>query len=104
MHIQKNVVYLLVEIHQNRNHLRGGDQILGKALIEEPSLVKDLLKKENFPTIPALMKSFMDVESIPTILHLIEEVPDFKSFIEEAILEKDELLVGHTKPQQVKFY
>ena len=63
-----------------------------------------LLKKENFPTIPALMKSFMDVESIPTILHLIEEVPDFKSFIDGAILDKDEALVGHTKPQQVKFY
>ena len=45
-----------------------------------------LLKKENFPTIPALMKSFMDMESIPTIPHLIEEVPNFKSFIEGAIL------------------
>ena len=63
-----------------------------------------LLKKENFPTIPALMKSFMDVESIPTIPHLIEEVPDFKSFIEGAIVDKEEVLVGHTKPQQVKFY
>ena len=63
-----------------------------------------LLKKENFPTILALMKSFMDVESIPTIPHLIEEVPDFKSFIDSAILDKDEALVGHTKPQQVKFY
>ena len=50
------------------------------------------------------MKSFMDVESIPTIPHLIKEVPDFKSFIEEAILDKDEVLVGHTKLQQVKFY
>ena len=63
-----------------------------------------LLKKENFPTILALMKSFMDVESIPTIPHLIEEVPDFKSFIEGAIVDKEEVLVGHTKPQQVKFY
>ena len=63
-----------------------------------------LLKKENFPTIPALMKLFMDVESIPTIPHLIEEVPDFKSFIEGVILDKEEVLVGHTKPQQVKFY
>ena len=57
-----------------------------------------LLKKENFPTILALMKSFMDVEEIPTIPHLIEEVPDFKSFIDGAILDKDEGLVGHTKP------
>ena len=56
-----------------------------------------LLKKEKFCTIPALMKSFMDVESIPTILHLIEEVPDLKSFIDGAILDKDEVLVGHTK-------
>ena len=63
-----------------------------------------LLKKENFPTIPPLMKSFMDVESIPTIPHVIEEVPDFKSFTNRAILEKDEVLVDHTKPQQVKFY
>ena len=63
-----------------------------------------LLKKENFPTILALMKSFMDVESIPTMPHLIEEVPDFKSFIEGAILNKEEVLVGYTKPQQVKFY
>jgi len=57
-----------------------------------------LLKKENFPTIPILMKSFMDVETIPTIPHLMEEVPDFKSFIDGAILDKDEGLVGHTKP------
>ena len=63
-----------------------------------------LLRKENFPTIPELMKSFMDVESIPTIAHLIREVPDFKSFIEGAILDKEEVLVGHTKPKQVKFY
>nr|PNR45284.1 hypothetical protein PHYPA_015055 [Physcomitrium patens] len=63
-----------------------------------------LLKKENFPTIPALMKSFMDVESIPTIPHLIEEVPDFKNFILGSILDKSEVLRGHTKPQQVKFY
>ena len=63
-----------------------------------------LLKKENFPTIPALMKSFMDVESIPTIPHLIKEVPDFKSFIGGTILDKEEVLVGHTKQQQVKFY
>ena len=62
-----------------------------------------LLKKENFPTIPALMKLFIDVESSPTIPHLIEEVPDFKSFINGAILDKDEALIGHTKPQQVKF-
>ena len=63
-----------------------------------------LLKKENFPTILALMKSFINMESIPTIPHLIEEVPDFKSFIDGVILDKDEVLVGHTKPQQVKFY
>ena len=58
-----------------------------------------LLKNENFPTIPTLMKSFMDVESIPTIPHLIEEVLDFNSFIDGAILDKEEVLVGHTKPQ-----
>ena len=62
------------------------------------------LKKENFSTIPSLMKSFMDVESIPTIPHLIGEVPDFKGFIEGAFVDGDESLVGHSKPQQVKFY
>ena len=63
-----------------------------------------LLKKVIFCTIPTLMNSFMDVESIPTIPHLIEEVQNFKSFIDGEILDKDEALVGHTKPQQVKFY
>ena len=63
-----------------------------------------LMKNENFPTIPALMKSFMDVESTPTIPHLIEEVPDFKGFIASAFLDGVETLVGHTKPQQLKFY
>ena len=62
------------------------------------------LKKENFSTIPSLMKSFMDIESIPTIPHLIGEVPDFKGFIEGAFVDGDESLVGHSKPQQVKFY
>ena len=46
----------------------------------------------------------MDMESIPTIPHFIEEVPNFKSFIDGAILDRDEVLVGHTKSQQVKFY
>lgn len=62
------------------------------------------LKKENFPTIPSLMKSFMDVDSVPTIPHLIEEVPDFKSFIEDSICDGEDALVGHTKAQQFKFY
>jgi hypothetical protein len=63
-----------------------------------------VLKKDNFPTIPSLMKSFMDVDSVPTIPHLIEEVPDFKGFIENSILEGEDALVGHTKVQQFKFY
>lgn len=50
------------------------------------------------------MKSFMDVESIPTIPHLIEEVPDFKTFISGACLDGAKRLVGHTKPQQLKFF
>ena len=62
------------------------------------------LKKESFPTVPLLMKSFMDVESIPTILHLIEEVADFKGFIGGKLNDGNDILVGHTKPQQVKFY
>ena len=65
------------------------------------------LKKENFPTIPSLMKSFMDVDGVsdkPTIPHLIEEVPDFKTFIENALLDGDDRLVGHTKAQHFKFY
>ena len=59
------------------------------------------LKKENFPTIPFFMKSFMDVESIPIIPHLIEEVADFKGFIEGSFNDGNDLLIGHTKPQQV---
>ena len=63
-----------------------------------------LLKKEKFPTILALMKFFMDVESIPTIPHVIEEVPDCKSFIDKTILDRHDVFVPHTRPQQVKFY
>jgi len=63
-----------------------------------------VLKKDNFPTLPMLMKSLMDVDSIPTIPHLIEEVPDFKGFMSGAFVDRGEILVGHTKPQQVKFY
>ena len=62
------------------------------------------LKKESFPTISLLMKSFMDVESIPTIPHFIEEVADFKGFIDGKLNDSNDILVGHTKPQQVKFY
>ena len=62
------------------------------------------LKKESFPTIPLLMKSFMDVESIPTIPHLIEKVADFEGFIGGKLNDGNDILVGHTKPQQVKFY
>ena len=36
--------------------------------------------------------------------HLIEEVADFKGFIEGSFNDGNNLLVGHTKPQQVKFY
>ena len=70
------------------------------ALFERWSMA---LKKESFPTIPLLMKLFMDVESIPTILHLIEEVANFKGFIEGLLNDGNDILVGHTKPQQVKF-
>ena len=63
-----------------------------------------VLKKESFPTVPLLMKSFMDVESIPTIPHLIEEVADFKVFIEGSLNDGNDILVGHTKSQRVKFY
>ena len=62
------------------------------------------LKKESFPTIPMLMKSFMDVEAAPTIPCLIEEVPDFKKFIEDDIVDGKSALLGHTKAQQFKFY
>jgi len=46
------------------------------------------LKKENFPTIP----------------HLIEEVHDFKGFIANSFVDGDDILVGYTKPHQIKFY
>ena len=91
---------IFCEVHVNSmivGHIHNDiDALFGKWIMH--------LKKKNFPTIRALMKLFMDVESISTIPHLIEEVPDFKNFIDGAILEKDEILVGHTKLQQVKFY
>ena len=71
------------------------------ALFERWSMA---LKKESFPTVPLLMKSFMDVESISTIPHLIEEVADFKGFIGGKLNDGNDILVGHTKPQQVKLY
>ena len=62
------------------------------------------LRRADFPTIPLLMKSFMKNESVPTIPHLIQEVPDFKRFIEDWMLDGEETLVGHTKAHQFKFY
>ena len=62
------------------------------------------LRRADFPTIPLLMKSFMKNESVPTIPHLIQEVPDFKKFIENWMLDGEETLVGHTKAHQFKFY
>jgi hypothetical protein len=62
------------------------------------------LHKEDFPTIPLLMKSFMKLEKLPVIPHLVQEVPNFKSFIEEWLLDGDETLIGHTKAHQFKFF
>ena len=62
------------------------------------------LQKESFPTIPLLMKSFMMNETVPTIPHLIQEVPDFKKFIANWILDGEEYVKGHTKVHQFKFY
>ena len=61
------------------------------------------LQKEIFPTILLLMKSFMKNETIPTIPHLIQEVPDFKKFIADWILDGEESLMDHTKVHQFKF-
>ena len=59
----------------------------------------------SFPTIPLLMKtSFMKNEIVPTIPHLIQEVPNFKKFIADWILDGEESLMGHTKVHQFKFY
>ena len=46
----------------------------------------------------------MKNETVPTIPHLIQEVPDFKKFISEWILDGNESLMGHTKVHQFKFY
>ena len=62
------------------------------------------LRREDFPTVPLLMKSFMKIEAVPTIPHLIQEVPDFKKFIKEWMLDGDDMLMGHTKAHQFKFY
>ena len=55
------------------------------------------LRKESFPTIPLLMKSIMKNEIVSTILHLIQEVPDFKKFIANWILDGEESLMGIQK-------
>ena len=60
--------------------------------------------KGNFPTIPKLIKSFMDVEYVLSISDFIKEVPNFKGFIQDSIMEGEEALDGHTKAQQFKFY
>ena len=62
------------------------------------------LKKKSFPMIPMLMKSFMDVEAVPTIPHLIEEVLIFEKFIGDDIADGENVLLGHTKAHQFKFY
>ena len=62
------------------------------------------LRKESFPTIPLLMKSFIKNETVPTISHLIQEVPEFKKFIADWILDGKESLMGHTKIHHFKFY
>jgi hypothetical protein len=62
------------------------------------------LKSNSYPAIPLLMKSFMDAEEKPVIPHLIEEVPDFKGFLEGYLCTGKEILRGHTKGQQFKFY
>ena len=55
------------------------------------------LRKESFPTVPLFMKSFMKNETVPTIPHLIQEVPAFKKFIADWILDGEESLMGNTK-------
>ena len=60
------------------------------------------LRENDYPTVPLLMKSYMDLDKEPVIPALIEEVPDFKSFIEEYISEDD--LVGHSQGRQFRFY
>ena len=62
------------------------------------------IEERKLPYNSVLMKSFMDVESIPTIPHLMKEVADFKGFIEGSFNDSNDLLVGHTKPQQVTPY
>ena len=47
----------------------------------------NLLKTNNYPTVPRLMKSFMDCETHPVIPHLIEEVPDFKRFVQRYLVQ-----------------
>jgi hypothetical protein len=60
------------------------------------------LRENDYPTIPLLMKSYMDLDDESFIPALIEEVPDFKSFIEDFISEDH--LIGHSKGRQFRFY
>jgi hypothetical protein len=62
------------------------------------------LKENDYPTIPYLMKSFIDVQSQPVIFYLIEEFFDFKEYIKDYISKREEVLLGQSKDQKIKFY
>jgi hypothetical protein len=63
-----------------------------------------MLKTNNYPTLPRLMKSFMECETVPVIPHFIEEVPDFKTFVHGYLGTGGDVLGGHSKSQQFKFF
>ena len=62
------------------------------------------LRENDYPTIPLLMKSYMQMEKVPTIPHMIEELPAWKSFVEPFLPSGNDILFGHTKAQQFKFF
>ena len=50
------------------------------------------------------MKSFMNIEEASIILYFIEKVLDLKKFIQEGIVDIENVLLRHTKAQQFNFY
>lgn len=63
-----------------------------------------ILRENDYLTIPLLINSFKNAELIPAITHLIEDISNFNSYIRHYIASREDILVGHSKSQQLHFY
>ena len=55
-------------------------------------------------TFPHLMDTFRQCTSASPTPFLLTQVPDFKSFVDGNICDGQDMLVGHSKPLQFRFY